>query len=197
MSCSGFFNLHILLCIRICEYIERRINRGNAKYQRIKPLTFQYLPGFGRSKKDSDPICHPWSTTPCNCPGGKFRFPAANGFPPLYKDMSIPAWTGALSAGFEYSQQKCDRGKHIGVDCYAASSPAEFFAVLSEVFFERPDVVKHRYPEIYDQFRQYYRQDPLERLQNKRGRVVWALPLYNWIVGTKSYTFILLYTLQS
>ena len=97
---------------------------------------------------------------------------AANGFPPLYRDMSIPAWTSALSAGFEYSQQKCDRGKHIGVDCYAASSPAEFFAVLSEVFFERPDVVKHRYPEIYDQFRQYYRQDPLERLQNKRGRVV-------------------------
>ena len=37
-------------------------------------------------------------------------------------------------------------------------------AVLSEVFFERPDVVKQRYPDIYQQFCLYYRQDPLERL---------------------------------
>ena len=91
---------------------------------------------------------------------------AANGFPPLHRNMSIPAWTRALSEGFEVSKQKCDRGKHIGMDCYAASSPAEFFAVLSEVFFERPAVVKQRYPDIYDQFCQYYRQDPLQRLQN-------------------------------
>jgi MtfA peptidase len=89
---------------------------------------------------------------------------AANGFPPLHRNMSVSAWTKALSAGFEFSKGKCDRGKHIGIDCYAASSPAEFFAVLSEVFFERPDVVKQRYPDIYQQFCQYYRQDPLERL---------------------------------
>ena len=97
---------------------------------------------------------------------------AANGFPPLHRNMSVPAWTRALSAGFKYSQNRCDRGRHIGIDCYAASSPAEFFAVLSEVFFERPDVVKQQYPDIYDLFCQYYRQDPLVRLQNNRGRVV-------------------------
>ena len=97
---------------------------------------------------------------------------AANGFPPLHRNMSRPAWTRALSEGFEVSKRKCDRGRHIGIDCYAASSPAEFFAVLSEVFFERPAVVKQQYPDIYEQFCQYYRQDPLMRLQNKRGRVV-------------------------
>jgi len=90
---------------------------------------------------------------------------AANGFPPLHGNMSISKWTRALSKGFEYSQRKCDLGKHIGIDCYAASSPAEFFAVLSEVFFERPAVVKKRYPDIYGLFCQYYRQDPLKRLQ--------------------------------
>ena len=93
---------------------------------------------------------------------------AANGFPPLHRNMSRKAWTRALSKGFDYSKRKCDLGKHIGVDCYAASSPAEFFAVLSEVFFERPDVVKHRYPDIYGQFCQYYRQDPLARLHNQK-----------------------------
>lgn len=90
----------------------------------------------------------------------------ANGFPPLHRNMSVSAWTKALSEGFEYSRGKCDRGKHIGIDCYAASSPAEFFAVLSEVFFERPEVVKKRYPEIYELFCLYYRQDPLQRLHS-------------------------------
>lgn len=85
----------------------------------------------------------------------------ANGFPPLHAEMDSTAWVEAFSAGFEDFQQKCSRGKAIGIDCYAASSPAEYFAVLSEVFFERPDVLQQHYAAIYDQLRQYYRQDPL------------------------------------
>lgn len=85
----------------------------------------------------------------------------ANGFPPLHKGMDSKAWAEALSAGFEDLQHKCSTGKDIGIDCYAASSPAEYFAVLSEVFFERPDVIAQHYPAVYDQLRQYYRQDPL------------------------------------
>jgi len=56
-------------------------------------------------------------------------------------------------------------GKDIGINCYAASAPAEFFAVLSELFFERPDVIVKHYRNIYQQLRQYYRQDPLQRLE--------------------------------
>jgi MtfA peptidase len=89
---------------------------------------------------------------------------AANGFPYLHKGMSQETWTSTLSAGFEDFQHRCQHGLHIGIDCYGATSPAEFFAVFSEMFFERPDVIKAVYPEIYDQFRQYYQQDPLLRL---------------------------------
>ena len=88
----------------------------------------------------------------------------ANGFPPLHKGMDSVAWFDIFSAGFEDFQYKCNRGEYIGIDCYAASSPAEYFAVLSEVFFERPAVLDRHYADVYDQLRQYYRQDPLSRL---------------------------------
>jgi Mlc titration factor MtfA (ptsG expression regulator) len=89
----------------------------------------------------------------------------ANGFPPLHSGMHSTAWVKAFTDGYEDFQHKCEKNKHIGIDCYAASSPAEFFAVLSEVFFERPAVIKQHYEDIYDQLRQYYRQDPLIRLR--------------------------------
>ncbi len=88
----------------------------------------------------------------------------ANGFPPLHPGMDLTAWTEAFSAGFEDLRHKCSAGEDIGIDCYAASSPAEYFAVLSEMFFERPDILQRHYAAVYGQMRQYYRQDPLTRL---------------------------------
>ncbi len=88
----------------------------------------------------------------------------ANGFPPLHPEMDLTAWTEAFSTGFDDLQHKCNTGENIGIDCYAASSPAEYFAVLSEVFFERPDVLQQHYAAVYGQLREYYRQDPLTRL---------------------------------
>jgi Mlc titration factor MtfA (ptsG expression regulator) len=88
----------------------------------------------------------------------------ANGFPPLHKDMARDAWVRAFSAGFEDFQNRCEQGQYIGIDYYAATSAAEFFAVLSEVFFERPEVIYKHYPEIYTCMKQYYRQDTLWRL---------------------------------
>lgn len=85
----------------------------------------------------------------------------ANGFPPLHAEMDATVWVDVFSAGFEDFREKCSSGNTIDIDCYAASSPAEYFAVLSEVFFERPDILQQHYAEIYDQLRQYYRQDTL------------------------------------
>jgi Mlc titration factor MtfA (ptsG expression regulator) len=88
----------------------------------------------------------------------------ANCFPPLHASMSTTEWFEIFSESFKDFEHKCKRGKHIGIDCYAATSPAEFFAVLSEVFFERPDVIKRHYSDVYRQLRLYYQQDPLMRL---------------------------------
>ena len=89
----------------------------------------------------------------------------ANGFPPLHRDMDFEIWTRVFSAAFENFQRRCAHGEKLGIDCYGSSSPAEFFAVLSETFFERPDLLRHHYEPVYEQLRQYYRQDPLARLQ--------------------------------
>ncbi len=91
----------------------------------------------------------------------------ANGFPPLHAEMDTELWVEAFSAGYKDFQQKCEKGKHIGINCYAATDPAEFFAGLSEVFFEHPEVIFRHYNNIYDQLRLYYRQDPLLRLGRK------------------------------
>lgn len=88
----------------------------------------------------------------------------ANGFPPLHRGMDTEAWVKVFSHAFAHLQHHCHGADYYGIDCYAATSPAEFFAVLSEVFFERPEVINHHYPALYQQLHLYYRQDPLQRL---------------------------------
>ena len=84
----------------------------------------------------------------------------ANGFPPLHNDMSRSSWTTEFSDAYSDFTNR-DSGKNPAIDRYAASSPAEFFAVCSEVFFERPDVLFTTYPGVYQNLRKFYRQDPL------------------------------------
>ncbi len=88
----------------------------------------------------------------------------ANGFPPLHPEMQTAAWVEAFSNGFSDLQGKCSKGRSHEIDCYAATAPAEFFAVLSEIFFERPAVIQRHYADIYELLRQYYRQDTFVRL---------------------------------
>lgn len=88
----------------------------------------------------------------------------ANGFPPLHPDMDPAEWTRIFSQAFEDFGRRCERDEDLGIDEYASSDPAEFFAVLSESFFERPDILSRRYPAVYEQLRRYYRQDPLPRI---------------------------------
>ena len=50
------------------------------------------------------------------------------------------------------------------IDPYGAESAGEFFAVVSEAFFETPEVLAPAYPAVYEQLRLFYRQDPQARL---------------------------------
>jgi len=43
---------------------------------------------------------------------------------------------------------------------YAATNPAEFFAVATEVFFEQPEPLRLRHPEMYAELSRYYGLDP-------------------------------------
>ncbi len=88
---------------------------------------------------------------------------ALNGMPPLHRDMSPAAWSGAFGQAFADLERRVIAGENTVVDPYACESPAEFFAVVSESFFEVPDLLVDAYPEVYAQLRLFYRQDPLRR----------------------------------
>ena len=99
----------------------------------------------------------------------------ANGFPPLQKGMHRDAWKQAFMAAylaFCRAVDAADAIEHrdggraldaLPLDPYASASPAEFFAVISEAFFEIPDVVTASFPAVYAQLVLFYRQDPRTR----------------------------------
>lgn len=88
----------------------------------------------------------------------------ANGFPPLHADMKREDWVSAFTAAYEHFCGRVDREEATAIDSYAAESPAEFFAVISEAFFEMPETVRSEYPAVYRQLAAFYRQDPFARL---------------------------------
>jgi len=88
---------------------------------------------------------------------------AMNGFPPLHREMSPEQWAQAFSAAFADFCAKAESDMETALDPYGAESPAEFFAVTSEAFFETPHVLQREYPDVYRQLAAFYRQDPASR----------------------------------
>ncbi|HEY9098414.1 MAG TPA: M90 family metallopeptidase [Thiobacillus sp.] len=88
----------------------------------------------------------------------------ANGFPPLHRGMDASAWAHDFSAAYADLSGRVEAGEDTTIDPYATTNPAEFFAVLTEVFFETPHVLNTEYPDAYRQLQQFYRQHPLARL---------------------------------
>ncbi|KTD11773.1 Protein MtfA [Legionella gratiana] len=85
----------------------------------------------------------------------------ANGFPPLHKGMSAQRWAAEFNNAYNDFANRIQHNDDIPINHYASTSPAEFFAVFSELFFEKPDVIRHYYAEVYELLVQFYRQDPL------------------------------------
>ena len=78
---------------------------------------------------------------------------------PLLEDpRQYAAWSEVFSD--EYAAMLARRGEDGVLDDYAASSPAEFFAVASETFFERPRALSERHAELYAALSSYYKVDP-------------------------------------
>jgi len=94
------------------------------------------------------------------------RSGAYDGCPPLHRGMSYTDWEAAFRQAYEHLRRKVTRlGKRaekvLAIDPYAATDPAEFFAVCSEYFFEAPLVLNKEYPGVYNQLCLFYRQNPI------------------------------------
>ena len=86
---------------------------------------------------------------------------AVDGLPRLHSGIRNEEWAGAFAPAYEDFCRRVDAGEETEIDPYAAESPAEFFAVLTESFFELPAALHAAYPAVYEQMRRYYRQHPL------------------------------------
>lgn len=89
----------------------------------------------------------------------------ANGLPSLPACIPVDVWRDTLTFAYEDFSARVDRREDTAIDPYAAEDPAEFFAVLSEVFFADPELLRNEYPAVYAQFATFYRQDPAARLE--------------------------------
>jgi Mlc titration factor MtfA (ptsG expression regulator) len=88
----------------------------------------------------------------------------SDGTPPLSGRAQYRRWHDVMTAEYNQLIKDSHKGRATLLDQYGATNPAEFFAVATECFFEKPVPMKHRHPQLYEVLRDYYRQDPAGRL---------------------------------
>jgi hypothetical protein len=80
---------------------------------------------------------------------------------PVLRDRSsFIAWARALGEDFENFKRDIEQDRAELLDEYGATDPAEFFAVATECFFEKPKDLQQVYPRLYDELKRFYQQDP-------------------------------------
>lgn len=88
-----------------------------------------------------------------------------DGTPPLVQRELYPVWQRVMTEEFERLTHAAEHGLGTLLSHYGATNPAEFFAVSTECFFERPMQLREMHPELYALLRAYYRQDTARRVE--------------------------------
>lgn len=84
----------------------------------------------------------------------------SDSIPPFRAAKKIKIWADILSKEYDALQRAVDHNHPTLIDDYGATNPGEFFAVVTELFFEDPGALKARHAELYAALRDYYRLDP-------------------------------------
>ena len=85
---------------------------------------------------------------------------AVDGLPVLSEGDHYAEWARVLSTEYEDFLARVQRGENHLIDDYGAVSPPEFFAVITETFFERPVPMRNNLPELYQQLERLYGLSP-------------------------------------
>ena len=85
-----------------------------------------------------------------------------DGLPILRQKEHYAQWADVFSKEFESFQERVKKGKNTVIDEYGSVSPAEFFAVVTESFFEKSVKMEKKLPELYKQLKIFYGLDPAE-----------------------------------
>lgn len=84
-----------------------------------------------------------------------------DGTPLLGKNGNYDKWAQIMGKEFFALKNRILAHKHSDIDNYGATNEAEFFAVLTEYFFTRPQLLKKKHPDIYDIYQSFFQLDPL------------------------------------
>ena len=87
---------------------------------------------------------------------------AADGAPILEERSAYSAWARVFRDEYKTLVNKTNKGRKSTMDRYGATNPAEFFAVATETFMEKPRQLKAKHPELYEELQDYYKVDPSE-----------------------------------
>ena len=82
---------------------------------------------------------------------------------PILPPGALRTWGGVLSEEYERLRRDAAQDRRSALDEYGATNKAEFFAVATETFFEKPVQLEREHPALYAQLQQFYRQDPARR----------------------------------
>lgn len=83
-----------------------------------------------------------------------------DGTPQLREGKDYQVWANVLGKAYAQLKRAPQRGI---VRAYGATNEAEFFAVSTEAFFERPKTLKRKAPELYAALARYYKSDEAAR----------------------------------
>ncbi len=85
-----------------------------------------------------------------------------DGAPILNPRSRYVTWARAFGEAYAKLLKRLERNHRTVIDEYGATNPAEFFAVATETFLEKPKQLKKRYPDLYQELAEYYCLDPVE-----------------------------------
>lgn len=85
-----------------------------------------------------------------------------DGAPIFDSQSAFAAWAGVFAEEYKTQVKKATKGHKSVIDHYGATNYAEFFAVSTEAFFEKPKQLKRKRPELYDILKHYYKLDPVQ-----------------------------------
>jgi MtfA peptidase len=80
----------------------------------------------------------------------------ADGRPWLHDAMARRQWAAVVDEGLERLRE----APSAALDAYGGTDPAEFFAVATEAFFEKPQALADEAPTLYAELMRLYRLDP-------------------------------------
>jgi Mlc titration factor MtfA (ptsG expression regulator) len=86
----------------------------------------------------------------------------AEGVPILPRNSDYPIWAKVMTEEYQQLCHDVQQDINTVINSYGATNPAEFFAVATETFFEKPRQLLNKHPALYELLQRYYQLDPVQ-----------------------------------